>query len=591
MKLKMLVPLTITGIICAATMAAGAIETTTAPAPALPAAVVPSQQDPAAAAPGTLPKADEIAIRLKAPVFSEHFANVPLALVNDEPISMEDFKKTLGTIHEGMVEGMPAPRKNFPVLLKRLVNSLLIIQEARSMELDKQPEIKASVDEYSKKLLRETLLKEHVKNVKADPKDVEKEYKQRTTEWRLKSMIVDKLEDVKTIEDGLKAGKKFDALYEKAIKDGSAKEGGKPDAFLSRDVIAPPMLVLLEKMKVGEVSKSLPLEKGYLFYRVEETRHQENAAVREQVQQELDGKARVNALEAFQAELIKKYVTRKKLFDKFDFENKKVKFEEYLKDKRSLADIKGEKPLTVADMAVGIAEKFYHGVERAAEAKKINKEKQAILTQLLGTIVFDKEARVRGIDKSEAYLTKVRSYSNSLLFGTFVTKVIRPEITVTRDELQAYYKDHSGEYTTVDFYKLDAIAFDSPQKAEEAVEKLKKGMDFKWYKTNADGRVSISKSFSMLFEGEVIAKPNLPDHIQKAVTGAATGDYRAFTEGPHGYALAIVEHEPARTRTFAEVEEVIKEAVFFEKLNKGVESWADKLRSSSDITMFADFAE
>ena len=242
-------------------------------------------------------------------------------------------------------------------------------------------------------------------------------------------------------------------------------------------------------------------------------------------------------------------------------------------------------------MAIAIAEKFYHGVERAAEAKKINKEKKAILNQLLGTIVFNKEAKVRGIDQSEAYQTKVHTYSNSLLFGTFVTKVVRPEITVTKDELQAYYKNHSGEYSTVDFYKLDAIAFDSPQKAEEAVEKLKKGMDFKWYKANADGRVSISKSFSMLFEGDVIPKPNLPEPMQKAVTGAAKGDYRVFLDGTQGYALAIVEYEPARTRTFAEVEEVIKEAVFYEKLNKGVETWADKLRSTSDITMFADFAE
>jgi parvulin-like peptidyl-prolyl isomerase len=595
MNLKMLAPLTITGIICAATLAAGAIETPAVPATARPAAVATPPPSPSAAmspaAAEKMPKAAVISIRLNAPVFSEQFAKVPLALVNDEPITMEDFKKTLGTIHEGMVEGQAAPKKNFPELLKRLVNSLLIIQEARTMELDKQEEIKTSVDEYSRKLLREMLLKEQVKNVKADSKEVEKVYRQRTAEWRLKSLIVDKAEDVKAIEASLKGGKKFDALYEAAIKDSRAKEGGKSDIFLTRDVIAPPMLVVLEKMKNGEVSKTLPLEKGYLIFRLEETRHVENAAVKEQVQQELDGKARISSLEAFQTALIKQYVTKKKLFDKFDFENKKVKFEDYLKDKRSLADIKGEKPVTVADMAIAIAEKFYHGVERAAEAKKINKEKKAILNQLLGTIVFNKEAKVRGIDQSEAYLTKVRSYSNSLLFGTFVTKVVRPEITVTKDELQAYYKNHSGEYTTVDFYKLDAIAFDSPQKAEEAVEKLRKGMDFKWYKANADGRVSISKSFAMLFEGDAIAKPNLPEPMQKAVAGAAKGDYRVFTDGSQGYALAIVEHEPARTRTFAEVEEVVKEAVFYEKLNKGVESWADKLRSSSDVTMFADFAE
>jgi len=587
MKLKMLAPLTITGIICAAALAAGAIETPAAPAPTLPAAVAPQQPT----ATEKVPKADEISIRLNAPVFSEHFAKVPLAMVNDEPISMEDFRKTLGTIHEGMVEGKAAPRKNFPELLKRLVNSLLIIQEARSMELDKQEEIKTSVEDYSKKLRREMLLKEQVKDVKADPKEVEKGYKERTSEWRLKSLIVDKLDDVKALEAGLKSGKKFDALYDTAIKDGRAKEGGKADVFLSRDVIAPSMLVVLEKMKPGEISKPLPLEKGYLFYRIEEKRNKENAAVKELVQQELDAKARVNALEAFQTALIKQYVTKKKLFDKIDFENKKVKFETFLKDKRAIADIKGEPPVTVADMAVAIAEKFYHGVERAAEGKKINKEKKAILNQLLGTLVFNKEAKVRKIDQSDEYLNKVRAYSNSLLFGTFVTKVVRPEITVTRDELQAYYMSHSGEYTTVDFYKLDAIAFDTPQKAEEAVEKLRQGMDFKWYKANADGRVSISKAFFNLFADEAVAKPNLPEPMQKTLTGAAKGDYRVYIDGSLGYAIAVVDMEPARTRTFAEVEEVIKEAVFYEKLNKGVETWADKLRSSSDVNMYADFAE
>src|SRR6185369_16746481 len=111
-----------------------------------------------------------------------------------------------------------APKKNFPELLKRLVNSLLIIQEARNMELDKLEEIKTSVDDYSQKLLRDMLLKEQVKNVKADPKDVENTYKERTFEWRLKSLIVDKLDDVKAIEAALKAGEKFDALYDKAIK-------------------------------------------------------------------------------------------------------------------------------------------------------------------------------------------------------------------------------------------------------------------------------------------------------------------------------------------------------------------------------------
>lgn len=584
MKMRMLVTLTLAAIISTVAPAMSAPDPMTAPD------VAPTPQV-SATAEAKAPKVDEITILLNAPLYSPLFAKVPLAVVNDEPITIEELKKTMGTIHEGMAEGKTAPKANFPVLLKRLVNSLLIIQEARSMELDKQEEIKSSIDDYSKKLLRELLLKEQVKGVTADSKEVEKYYRERTTEWRLKSLIVDTLEDAKKTEAALKSGKKFDDLFDKAIKDGTGKEGGKSDIFLNRDVIAPPMLVALAKMKVGEISKMTPLEKGYLFYRVEEKRSPDNEAVKELVRQELDAKARVAALEAFQESLIKKYVTKKKLLDTLDFESKKVKFETLLKDKRVVAEIKGEKPVTVADLADAIAQKFYHGVERAAEGRKINKEKKTILNELLGNIVFDKEARVRKIDESDEYRTKVRSYSNSLLFGTFVTKVIRSEISVTREELMAYYKVHAGEYTSAESYKLDAIAFDTPQKAEEAVEKLRKGADFKWYKANADGRVNIGKAFDGLFTGDAIAKPNLPEPLQLALTGSASGDFRVFVSGSQGYAVSVVEFAPARVLTYEEVEDVIKEAVFYEKLNKGVETWGDKLKSTSDVKIYADFGQ
>ncbi|HEY3307058.1 MAG TPA: peptidyl-prolyl cis-trans isomerase [Desulfuromonadaceae bacterium] len=597
MKLRMIARIAVIVFTCAAPLTAGAVENSTAQPPASPkAAVQPNPPPNATDAPAEKkPQSEEVTLRLQAPVFSPLFAKVPLALVNDEPITMEDLKKSLGTIHEGMAEGKPVPKQNFPELLKRLVNAQLIIQEGRNMELDKQEEIKPAIDDYSQKLLRETLLKEQVKNVKADEKEVEKLYLQRTSEWRLKSLIIDKLEDVKAFEADLKAGKRFDDLYNAYIKAGRAKEGGKTEDFLSRDVIPPAMLKTLEKIKVGETSKALPLEKGYLFYRVEEVRHKEDPAIKEQVRQELDTKARLASLEGFQDSLIKKYFSQdkkqKKLLDTLDFENKKVKYETFLKDKRVIGEIKGQKPVTVADLAEAIALKYYHGVERAAEGKKINKEKKAILNDHLGTIVINKEAKARKIDESEEYRTKVRAFSNSLLFGTFVTKIIRPEITVTQDELQAYYKEHSKEYTTLEAYKLDAIAFDPPEKAEEAVDKLRKGTEFKWLKANAEGRTSISKSLYNLFEGEPIVKLNLPESLQKALAGAKTGDYRVFTDGKLGYAIAVIAYEPVRTKTYPEVEEAIKEAVFYEKLNKGIEEWANKLKGSSNVVIYADFGQ
>lgn len=568
--------------------ASTAVQTPSAPAPK----AQPAQKDTAAGEAAKAPAVDDITVKLNIPLFSPQFAKVPLATVNDEKITVEELTKAIGQVHENMAEGKTVHKQKYGELLKRLVNSQLIIQEGRNMELDKLEQVKSAVDDYARDLRREMLLKSKVKEVKASAKDVEKSYQERIRQWRLKSLLFAKHEAATEFEKSLKPGQSFDTLFDAAIKEGKATEGVKQDLFIGRDDMHPVMFQALEKMKVGEISKVAQLVNGFLIFRVEEMRTKENPAVREQVEQELASKAKVKALEAFQDELIKKYCTQKqKLIDKLDFEAKKPGMEALLKDKRVIVEIKGEKPLTVADFADSIRAKFYHGVDRAATGKKVNKTKKDVLREMLATRLFEKEAKVRGIDATEEYLAKVKNYTNSLVFGTFVDKVVRPEITVSRDELQAYYTEHAKEYTTLESYKLDAIAFDTVQKAEDAVEKLRKGMEFKWYKANADGRVPVGNQYYYLFLGEPVNRPDLPETLQKALNGAATGDYRVFVDGKQGYAVSLIEVVPARTKTFAEVEELVKQGAFFKKLNDGVESWAQKLRSASEVKTYADFAQ
>lgn len=594
MTMKITASFAVCAFTCVAALSAGAAEPSSAPA--APAAIsAPAQPTPAetlaaGSVKSTRPQGPTIS--LKAPILSPLFEKTPLALVNGEAITMEDLQKALGTVHEGMGEGQSAPKKSAEELLNRLINSQLIIQEARNMELDKQEDVKKPLDEHAKKLRREMLLSGHVKNIKADDKMVENLYRKQTMEWRLKSLIVDKLEDVKTLEAALKKGKTFDELSAGLIAEGKAKEGGSSATFIQRDVIAPTMVERLEKMKPGELSKPLPLENGYLFYRLEEVRSKDDPAVREQIRKTEDSKARVKALEDFQEALIKKHSTlNKKVFDKLNFEDKKIKFETYLKDKRVLAEIRGEKPVTVAEFADAVAAKFYHGVERAIDGGKVNKVKKDILKELLSLRVFEIEARIRKIDENEEYLARVAAYNNTALFSTFITKVIRSEVTATPEELQAFYKEHGKEYTTLEMYRLEALAFDSLPKAEEAVQKLRAGTDYRWYKSNAEGQVSINENYRHLFEGNEVPVTDLPESLQKSLTGAVNGDYRTFADGPHGYAVTVLEVQPAQTMPYTAVEQQIKEKVFYDKLNKRIDLWAEKLRAASDVIVYADFAQ
>lgn len=586
MKSKCPVLLSIFSLLLSASLALAATPppatatTGSAPAPAAPAAVK---------APASKP--DTVLIRLNAPLLSPNFSTTPLAKVNDDVITFEDLKTAIGTIHTGMSEEKAAPKKDFSEVLRRLINSRLMIQEARSIGLDKDDQIKSAMAEYTKQLRRDILLNEQVKDIVADNKDVERVARERTMEWRLKSLVIGKLANAKAFKAEIKAGKSFDSVYDKFIRDERGKKGGNDKEFIARDAIDPTMMVSLEKLKAGDISEPTKIENGYVLYRVEETRTKDDPQMVEQVRQELGSQLRLAALKKYNDKLVKKYITMKKLYNTLDYDSNKVPFEKLLKDKRVIAEIKGEKPLTVADFSDAVAAKFYHGVKRAIESKKVNKEKAAILEEILSTIVIDKEARAQKIDQTEEYRNKVKSKEDALLFGEFMQKAVIPDITISRDETKAYYREHAKEYATRASYLLDAIAFSSPEKAEDAVNKLRAGTDLNWYKENAEGQESINKRFQAYFEGNPVSMEELPDKMQKALSGSAKGDYRVFVDGTTGYAVAVVDYQPPSTQPYESVEGVIRETVSYKKLNANIESWAKKLRAASEVTVYADFTQ
>lgn len=592
MTIKMLALITAIAPLFAATLAVDAADLPTAPASAAPAAAAVPAAVPAVApaAVEKAPRMPEASIRVKVPLFSPLFDTTPVASVNDELITVEEIRKTLESIHEGMGEEKSAPKRDLPALLNRLINIRLITQESRSIGFDKQESIVKAIEEYSNDQMRQTLLVEQVKNVRATDKDIEKAVKDRSREWRLKSLIFPNPEDVTAFEAGLKSGKKFDDLYAAAIAEGRAKEGGKPEEFVPHDAIVPALVAVFDKMKPGDVSKPLPLEKSQVIYRIEEVRSKEDPNLRMSVSQEQDKAARIAALETYKKELLKKLTkVKKKIYDKLDYHKSMAEFKKLLKDKRVLVEIKDEKPITVAEFTENVQSKFFHGVERAITGKKINAEKDKVLDEMLTTRIFMKDARDRHMEENEGFRLKLKKYSDSLLFNEFITKIVREEIRVTSDELDAYYKAHAKEYTAPGSLRLTAIAFDDLKKAEVAVDKLRTGTDLKWTKANAEGQMSISKEFFDIFNENELTLESLPEKLQKVVKGAASGDFIVFPDGKATYAVAVLEAKKPQVLPYNVVEDSIKERVFYEKLNAGVDSWAEKLRKSSDITIFADF--
>lgn len=533
--------------------------------------------------------ADVMTIRVKVPLFSPLFAEFPVATVNDEPITVNDLNASLETVHEGMAEGTQAPRRNFTDILNRIITSKLIIQEGRNIGLDQQEQPKEMIDTFSRKLLREMVLKDHVKDMRPDPKEVEKRYGQLNVEWTFSTLIFKDEADAKKARKALDNGTSFDDLMAAEVKEKRAE--AKQNEKLRYEHIHPDIVKIIDSLKSGSVGPVIDMQKGAMLFRLDAVKHSDDPRLKEKAEKEVLTAARFKALEKYRSDLIEKHLKQdKKLIKSLDFEKDKAAFTKFLEDKRPLATIKGEKPVTVADLAEAIRMKFYHGVDMAIDQKKVNKAKDSLLFEILATRAIEKEGRDKGFDKKKEYLDKVADYQDSVIFGHFVEKVIRPDVKVTEDELKAYYEAHKSEYSYPIMVVLDGIAFNDQNAAQSAAEKLRQGMDFKWFKENAEGHVDAKAAGVIQFEDVPVTLKTLPEGLNKVITGAQTGEYRVYSD-PNGFNYVILVRNviPEQVQPFPEVEAAIRKNVQSEQLNKLIVEWADKLRKASDVKIFAEF--
>ena len=511
-----------------------------------------------------------------------------VAMVNDEPITLEEFKQELAILDKNRGEKEKASEQKEGELLQRLINSRLMVQEGRRIGLDELPETKNLVDVFSKVTLREMLVERQLKNVKADEKGVVRLYREFVKEWKINSVWIEKEEEAKKAEEELKGGKRFDELAKKLIEDGKAK-GGEEKNYLKKKDLNPEILEALSKMEVGSVSPIIPLGKGFVILKVEDIRYPDNPEAKKKAREEGLALEKGNVLRAYTSALIEKYaVTRKAVLDSINYEAKEPGFEGLLKDKRAVAEIKGEKPITVAELTEQIRQGLYHGADQAIQSKKINPKKVPTLEEMIYKRVFRKEALRLGIYKTREYQVRVSNYEKSVIFGAFVEKVIFPDVKVAEEEVKRYYDEHAGKFTYPEMIRIRSIAFGKRGDAESAIEKLRKGMDYQWFVTHAEGQLEKNTTQGlMVLEGNVLATKSLPEGVQEVVSGAKSGDLRLYAS-PEGYfyVLSIQEVTASRPQPYAEARETIAGIVYNEKLQKAVEDWIDKLKAVSDIKVY-----
>lgn len=575
------------GMIVLALVSANQVARAAEPAktpPAKPAPSAPAAEPGAATSAGEPRQRPNFAVAV--PAFDDAFEAVPVARVGGEVVTVGELMQGVAAAHDDRKMGATG-KQDFKVMLDRLIDLKLFVLEARASELDEDPAFQKELAEYKESAARMVLEKQVTKDVKADPAVTEQFFRFSVREWKLQSVLFEKEETAKELTALLKQGESFKAAAAKLVAEKKATAGDET-GYVPDSALAPNVKQALASTKVGDVTPPLPVSKGYTVLRVEDIRYPENEDARQQATAASRDMARADALRAFKEGLQKRYVTKydRKLLASIDYHAPKPGPKGYLKDKRALVSIRGESPITVADLTNAIGAEFFHGFDEPVKDKRVNPKKEPALESLLQRRLMSKEARARDVQASFAYKRAIDNFSNERLFGVYLQKVIVPELKVKEEDLRAYYDANQQEFGTPALYTLDGIGFSSKAKAEAALKLLGSGTDLNWLKQNADGLAPEGKREPDL-EGHTLTQSSMPKQLQGVLSGMNVGDRRIY-DAPAGatYVLTLTGHVPQSTAPYEDVRKAIHKKVFGKKLQASMADWSAKLRQAYPVEVF-----
>lgn len=510
-----------------------------------------------------------------------------VAVVNDDTISLDELVMELDPPVD--LKRLAAGRATTSELqtLDRMITVRLVVQEAAAMGLGELPEIRKQVDVTSRQILRDVLMERAVKGVRLDEAAVEAAARELVKEWKTVSLLFKDEAAARALRDAVAKGAAYDDVAARAVADGTARAEGDTGYHKRKDYL-PAIADVVERLDVGQVSPVIRLDAGFVLVKVVDIRYPEVAQARAEARRAVLARQQEAALKAYEEALRAQYVViHEDVLEKLDYAAPTPGFEALLKDPRILAEIKGAAPITVGDLTDYLRLQFFHGSDRPGHGARMNARKRAAFEATLGRRLLNHEALRLGLDHMHAYVDRVNAFEDGLVFDAFVQKVVAPGSKMRDAEVKAYYDAHRAEYVYPSMLKVRSLAFTTRAAAEAATETLRAGTDFGWLAATASAQVDKGAAGLLVLDGRLVTLASVPEGMRKVLGDAHAGEVRLYAspEG-HFYVLAVQDVVAPTPRPYDEVREDIARTLYAEKLQKGIEEYATRLRALSRVEVY-----
>lgn len=511
-----------------------------------------------------------------------------LAVVNGEDISEDDLAYTLNIAHRR--EDLSSTKAlNIREYVQKLISDRLVIQEARRMALDQQPDIRQAVQAF---IVRESVTKLHEEEIKkkvlVSDSDVMSHYKENFEQFTLGAIETNTEEAAKEAQKQLKEGTEFKEVSEKLSEHATKKEGG--EFTVPRQSLNPDLYEIVSKLKPGELSDVVKLkEKFYVIKFIarkdapaDEFEKQE-AGIRKAITKRKEKERGDEYLKQLREKAVP--VINKDLLAAVKLDGTEEEIGKWSKDKTPLVTVNAS-VLTTADLvAAGLKQKRPAAHGQAPDYEKLKKD---IVDTWIDFQVVDQEALSRRYEQRPDVKEALDNYRDQLLRNSFVSRVIGPKINISDNSLKEYYQGHKKDFLKPVKYKVQAIGVKTKEEAEELHKSLRNGADFSWLakRKSVDASAETGGDIGWLTKGQ------LPEAARAEIDNLKPGDFTPVFENNKQFVIIrLVEKTGEEPEEFEKVREAVYKAASTLQFRELMDKYVDQLKADAEIKVFDSVIE
>lgn len=215
-----------------------------------------------------------------------------------------------------------------------------------------------------------------------------------------------------------------------------------------------------------------------------------------------------------------------------------------------------------------LQEAFKQKIE--VDSKRVQERIDTIRKRFSGRQDFIAALNVQGLTMADLE----KRFKEQLMMQDIMEKKVRSNITISPQEITAYYMGHLDEFKDPEGAYLDSIIVENQEKLDQALEQLSNGVDF----AVVSQRFSKAPGLGQVWRGQL--RPDIEDTVFKLKAGEVS---KPITTETGICIFRLKEKIPAREKILSEVEDQIRSTLTYKKTDSTFSKWIGKLKKDAYI--------